>query len=170
MTVVPAGLKHLGVGFVDSGLAGEFRLEMLEGAFQRAVEQPADKAQSEDVPAFEHTLVVHAAVGQSGLCHGRNRHLDNSVGIEAKFGDGIVGGIESLAEVWSLERVDVDDHNSVGLEEADVLLQSRGVHGHEDIAGIAGGVDTAAHAYLEAADTAERALRRAYLSRIVGEG
>ena len=54
-------------------------------------------------------------------------------------------------------------------QEADVLLEGGGIHGHEHVAGVAGGVYVFADAHLEAADAAERALRSTDFGGIVRE-
>lgn len=168
VAVVEAGLKDQSVGLVDCGLLGEFVLEVTEGRFERTVEEPADKAEGEDVAAFKHALVVQPCLGQSGAGHGGDGHFDD-LGLDAEFLEGLVGSEKSFPEVSFLEGVDVDDDYAAGLEEAEVLLEGRGIHGHEDVALVAGSVHTGAYAHLKARYAAERALRGADFRGIVGK-
>ena len=77
MAVVIAGVDDFGVGFVDCGFLGEFFLEMVFCAFERAVKQPADQTECKDVAAFQHGFVVETAVGQRGFGHRRYGHFEH---------------------------------------------------------------------------------------------
>ena len=44
-------------------------MQMMHGAFERTVEEPAYKAECKYISAFEYALVVETAIGKSGLCH-----------------------------------------------------------------------------------------------------
>ena len=168
VAVVVAGAEHLGVGFVDGRFLCEFFAEHLAGALLGAVEEPAEQSQSEYIAAFEHRLEVHPLVGQSRFGHRRDGHLDH-LGRDSQFLDGVVGGEFGFAQALGAEGVDVDDDDAAGLEEAVALLEGGRIHGHEHVAGVAGSVHAVAHAHLETADAAERALRGTDFSRIVGE-
>ena len=169
MAIVKTSLEHLRVSLVDSGLLRELRAEHLRGAFERAVKEPAEEAESEDVAAFEDTLGIHSLVRERGLCHRGNGHFHH-LGSDAEFLDRVVGLEFSLFQTFLLEGIDVDNNNPAGLHRTVVLLESRGVHRHKHVATVAGGMHSRTDANLEAADTAERPLRGAYLSGIVGEG
>ena len=169
VAIVVAGLDDFDVGVGHSGLFGEFVAQEVLGGGKGTVEEPADEAESKDVAALEHALVVHARVGQGGLGHRGDGHLEHLAG-DAQLGEGVVGDIEGFFHIGLGERVDVDDDYAAGLEEADVLLEGRGVHGDEHVAAVAGGVDTLAHADLEARDAGQRPLRGAYFGGIVREG
>ena len=103
VAVVVAGLKHLGVCLEYCGLLGKLLAKVVKGGFERTVEEPAHKAEGEDVSAFEHALVVETRVGQRGLCHRCYGHF-HQLGRDAELGEGVEGGILGLFEVGLAEK------------------------------------------------------------------
>ncbi len=168
VSVIITGTEHLGIGLVNRRFFREFVLQHLAGTFFRAVEQPAEQPESEDVATLQNGLVIHTAVGQSSLGHGRYRHFHN-LGRDAKLLDWVVGGELGLFQAILLERVDVYDNHPARFQELVALLQCCGIHRHKHVALVARGVHTRTHAHLETAHAAERTLRGADFSRIVGE-
>ncbi len=102
MSVVISGLEHFGVGLVDSGLFGEFGVKVRQSSLERTVEEPAHKAEREDVAALYDALEIHSAVGQSGLGHGCDGHIDY-LRLDAEFLERTVRGILGFLEVRFLE-------------------------------------------------------------------
>ncbi len=84
VSVIVAGLDNLGIGFIDSGLLGEFALEHTESAFKRTVEKPADKTEGEYVAALEDALVVQSRLGQRGFGHRSDGHFHH-LGLDVEF-------------------------------------------------------------------------------------
>ena len=116
-------------------------------------------------------LLSRPLSARAALVIGGDGHLDD-LRLDAELLEGLGRWrYWRFLEVRFLERVDVDDDDAAGLEEFDILLESsRGIHGYQHVALVAGGVDACADAHLKARDTAERALRGADFGRIVGEG
>ncbi len=141
----------------------------MHGGRQRTVKQPAYEAQTEYIAAFQHALVVEGAVGQGCLGEGGHRHLQH-LGADAQLAERVGSGEFGLVKISLLERVYVDYDHSAILHVAAVLFESGGIHRHQHIALVAGGVHTRAHTHLKSRYAAERTLRSAYFRRIVGEG
>lgn len=100
--------------------------------------------------------------------HGHGHLLHRS---QTEFGEGVVGGKEGLFQIALQERIRVEDHHGVLFDVFDVDLQGSGVHGHQDVGLVAGGVHSfGAQMYLEARYAAQGAFGRAHLGRIVREG
>ena len=90
--------------------------------------------------------------------------------LEADFGVGVIGGVLGLEQVLLAEGVDVDNGHTIALQETGVLLECGGVHRHEHVTLVAGGVNPVADVYLETTDAAQCPLRGTHLGRIVGKG
>ena len=114
MAVVIACSEYLGVSLEHCGLLGEFVAQKVFCVFERAVEEPTHKAESEDVAALEHTLVVETTVGQGCFGHGGYGNLYN-LSVYAQLGYGIVGGVLRFLEVSFFERIAVHDYHTAGL-------------------------------------------------------
>jgi hypothetical protein len=81
-----------------------------------------------------------------------------------------IRGDMRLAQIGFLETVGIDDQDSVGLQVGEIYLQRRGIHGHQNVHGIARGVDFAGRKIqLEAADSGNRAGWGANFGGKVGE-
>ncbi len=168
VTVVISGIDHLGISLKDRRLTGKFLAEEVECAFQWAVKQPAHKAKSKEIAAFDDRLVVKSAVGKRGLGHGGDGHIEH-LGTDSELTDRIVGCIERFLEIGLLERVDINDDHAAFLYVVDVLFECRGIHCHENITFVTRSVDIRSYAHLKARHTAKRTLRSADLGRIVRE-
>ena len=171
VTVVITALHHLGVGFVDGGFLGKLVLEHVKRAFERAVEEPAHKAERKHIAALEGSFVVETTVGECCLDERSHRHfhyLSTNLG-ESDFIVRCVGGIERFVEVGFLKRIDVDDSHATFLEEFYVLLKRSSVHRNEHIALVAGSVNPTTNVNLKSRNAIERTLRSANFGRIVGE-
>ncbi len=169
MTIVIAGTQHLGVGLGDGRFLCKFLLQHFAGILLGTVKEPAKQAESENVAAFENRFVIHSRVGQSGLSHGGDRHLNN-LGMDAEFLYRVGGFKEGFFKTLLLERVNIENYHPVGFQKLVALFESRGVHGNQHIALVARSVHAAADTHLKTAHTAKRALRGADFGRIVGEG
>ena len=168
--VVEAGVHHLDVALGNERLLVELLAQESLDKAQVAVEQPADYAQGKHVAALEHALVVHAAVGQAGLNHLRHRAGHHAVGVDAHLAEVVVGGKLGLLKVFRAEAVGVDDDRGLRLCKAILCLQGGGIHGHKHVALVARGVDTArSDVHLKTRHARERALRGAYVGRVVGK-
>ena len=122
VSVVESGPEHAFVGFEDGRFLCKLAAEVGDCFLQRAVEQPAHQAEGEYVAAFQHALVVKAAVGEGVACHLCDRHLQQAVFVNTEFGEGVVGGKLRFAQVGGAERVDVDYHGAASAQEAYVLF------------------------------------------------
>ena len=168
VAIVETGFDHLGVGLVDHRFLGEFIFKVTFGLFERTVKEPADEAERKDIAAFQHGLVVETAVGERRLGHCRDGDFEYLCR-DAEFFERFVGLEHRLAQIGFLKRVDVDDDHAAGFEKFYILLERRGVHGDKHIAAVAGSVHACSDAYLKTRHAAERSLRSANFSRIVGK-
>ena len=172
MPIVVAVGQGFDVGLGDVGLLGKLGLEHRHGVVERTVEEPANESEGEHVLTPHSGLVVEAILGQSIAHHrrdggGHELHLFR----EAKLFDRVVGLELSLLEVTLSEGVRVDDDDGALAQILDVDLERGGVHGHEHIGLVTGGVDLlCAQMDLKAGDAAECSLRRANFGRVVGKG
>ena len=170
--IVVAVGQGFDVGLGDVGLLGKLGLEHRHGVVERTVEEPADEAEGEHVLTPHGGLVVEAILGQSITHHrrdggGHELHLFR----EAKLLDRVVGLELSLLQVTLGEGVRVDDDDGALAQILDVDLERGGVHGHEHIGLVTGGIDLLrAQMELEARDAEECSLRRANFGRVVGKG
>ena len=170
VAVVEAGLHHLDVVFGDGGFLGEFLAQEVGHQVKVAVEEPAHQAKGKHVAALEHRLVVHAAVGQTVFHHLGDGACHHAVGVDAHLAQVVVAGKLGLLQVFRTEAVGVDDDGGLRFGKAVLCLQGGGVHGHQHVALVAGGVYLArSDVYLESAHTGERPLRGADVGGIVGE-
>ena len=172
MPIVVAVGQGFDVGLGDVGLLGKLGLEHRHGVVERTVEEPADEAEGEHVLATQGGLVVEAILCQSVAHHGgdgggHDLHLVR----ESELLDRVVGLEFGLVEVALGEGVRVDDDDGAFAQILDVDLERGGVHGHEHIGLVTGGVDLlCAQMDLKAGDAAECSLRRANFGRVVGKG
>ena len=171
VTIVVSCLYYLDISFGQSRLLCKLLLKVVGRHVEVAVEEPAHESQCKHVAAFGHGLHVHARVGQAVFHHLGDRTCNDAVGVDAHLAE-VVGGLEcSLLEVLRSERVGIDDYSRPWLGISVLGLECCGIHGHEHVAEVARGIDLfCSDVYLETRNTCQRALRCAYVGRIVGEG
>src|ERR1700722_1162591 len=76
-----------------------------------------------------------------------------------------------FAQIVFFEVVEVDDQDAIGLEIGDIHFQRGGVHGHQNVDGIAGRVDVVRREVdLEATDSGQGARGGANFGREIREG
>ena len=76
---------------MQGAAVGEITLaDEVFGNREVAVEEPAYQTYGKHVAALQHGLVVHARVGQGGLGHRGDGHLEHLTG-DAQLGEGVVG-------------------------------------------------------------------------------
>ena len=168
--IVVTGVEDGAVGLDHLVLAFELGLKILVNGVEFAVEQVHHDTEGEHVLRFQHRLVVHAEVLQGLFGEFRDGSLHDLIVGEGAI-DGRVIGIASLLEGLFGHRVGVEDDDGSGTEPAHVSLDGGRVHGHEDVAEVASGVNGfVSKVHLEARDASHGALRRADFSRIVREG
>ena len=168
--VVVTCLYNLDVSLCHARLLSELLLEEVERDVQVAVEQIADKAQSEHVTALQHRLNVHSRVLQAVLDHSGDRACDYSVCINIHFCQWVIGLELSLLKVFLLETVSVYDYSSAWLCVAILCLESRCIHCNKHVAFVAWSIYLAsADVHLETRDACERTLWSTYVGWIVWE-
>ena len=171
VTIVVACLYDADISLGDGRFLGELLAQEVEDNLQVATEQPAYQTDGKHVAALEHRLHVHARIGKAFLHHRGQGTGYNAIGVDAHLGDGIVGLELGLLQVLRAKGIGVDDDGGLGLGIAILGLQRCGIHGHQHVALISGRVNHAGtDVHLIAAHSRQRALRGAYVGRIVGEG
>ena len=99
MSVVPTSLDNLDVCLSDSGLLGKLLLQEITYQVQVAVEEPANKSESEHVTALKHCLVVHSAVSQTVLYHSGEWALDYTVWVDTHLAEVVFSLELSLLQI-----------------------------------------------------------------------
>ena len=168
MTVVEASLHHLDVVLGYCGFLGELLAQEIIDQVEVTVEQPAHQSEGEHVAAFQHRLVVHAAVGQTVFHHLRDGTSHHTVGVDAHLAQVVIGLESRLLQVVRTETVGINDDGGLGLGIAVLCLERRGVHRHEHVAQVTRGIDlTLTNMHLKSRHTGERPLRGADVCRII---
>ena len=160
LAVGVARLERGRVRLRDLGPLRELPLDELERPIGRPVVEPAHQPEREEV------LRALRFAGRDPLdplqgAHGHRREPDLvDVEVVERAVLERVGLVAGLLQVALLERVGVDDQRAALRQVADVRLQRRGVHRHEDVRRVTGGEDVVVgEMELEARDTRERAGR-----------
>ena len=170
VSAVPAGLHHFGVSLVNGRFLGELGLQLAQHRFNGFVEEPADEAQGKHILAFEHSLRRHAGVFERFLHQRGHGHAKHPFTVDAEFGNGVVGAVFGFLKVSVAESVGVADNDTVRFQKLEVGFEGCRVHGHQHVGFVARCVDAHPDMYLKTAHAAERSLRSANFSGIVGEG
>ena len=169
-TIVEAVGDDLDVGLEHSRLLAELAGQEVDGLLQWTVEQPEDKAQSEDVTATGNRLGIHAAVGQRGLGRFGDRHRHNLHDIgQSHLQEGVFGLELGFLQTRLDEGVLVVDEDATFLQVLGVLLEGSRIHGHQHIALITRRIDLLAHMHLIRRNAGQRTYWSTHLGRIVWE-
>ena len=170
LAVVPARLERLRVGLDDLGALRELLLDERERSLGRAVVEPRHEAEREEV-LRPLRLARGDAVDALQRFDGHRRERDR---VDVEVGERAVLErvrlVPRLLEVPVVEGVRVDDHGPALREVAEIHLERRGVHRHEDARLVARRQDVVVgEVDLEARDAGQRARGRTDLGREVGQ-
>ncbi len=168
---VVAGLQGDLVGARDLRRLRELRLNPVERVLHRAVVEPVEDAEREEVLAAIHLLAreLDARLLQSADVQGRDRQAVDAVAFQRLVFER-VRRVVGLLQVLLVELVGVDDDRAAVFEVGEVHLQRRRVHGDEDVRLVAGRADVAARkVQLEAGDAGQGTGGRANLGGEVGQ-
>ncbi len=163
---VVAGIERGDVAEPDE-LVLELGLDPVERPLHRARIQPRDQAEREEV--LRTFGVARLDSKRLGGLLGERSHgdFDNSVAEQRIVGQR-VGRVPGLRQIALLERVAVDDEETVWLEPAEIGLQRRRVHRDQHARLVARGRDVViADLHLEARHTVDRACRGTDLGRVL---
>ena len=167
---VVAGLESPLVALGDDRPLGELLVDPDEGRVHRALVEPEHEAQGEEVLGQVDLLVGELEALGGTSVERRDRDREDAVGRQRAVRQG-VARVADLVEVDGREGVLVDDEGAARREVAEVRLEGRRVHGHEDVGLVAGRVDLGRReAQLEAGDAGQGAGRGADLGREVRVG
>ena len=167
---VVTGLESRAIGVPQRRPGREPALQERQRRLGGAGEQPGDEAEGVHVAG-----AGGVGAGQAQVRDGRRGEPGQVEGVDVVVVEAAVGqrvrGVVDLGEVPRAELGGVGDDRAAALEVDQVGAQGRGVHGDEDVHLVAGGLDVdAGEVHLEAGDAADRALRRADLGGVQGQG
>ena len=152
-----------------TGRAAELLVDPADRRLLAALVQPEHQAEGEEVLGQVDLLAGHVEAFERARVERRDRDLEDGVRLERAVGQR-VARVGRLVEVLLGERVAVDDQRAARRQVADVRLERRRVHRHEDVRLVAGRVDVRRReADLEARHAGQRAGRGADLGREVGQ-
>ena len=169
LAVVPAGPEGRLVRLHDLGVLGELGLEERHRAFGWPVVQPGQQAEREHVLRPLGLLPADVETLQR-----LDRHRRDRQGVQLVAGQGAVleraGLVADLAQVALGELIGVGDDVRTARQVAEVGLEGRRVHGHEDVGGVARRQDVmVGEVHLEAGNPRKRSGRGPDLGREVGQ-
>ncbi len=167
---VQPGLERGEVGVAHLRAGRELLLDPLERRVDRPGVHPRDQAEGEEVlrPLGVARLDPELLAGFER--EARHRYLHDVVRGERPVVER-VGVVADLGEVALVERVRVDEDGGARRQLGQVGLERRGVHGHEDVGGVARRDDVVVgDVHLEGRDTGDGARRRPDLRRVVRHG
>ena len=173
---VVAGFQRSHIDLGDLGLVpllAEVLVEEVDRGFDPAIVEPIDDAQGVHVSAAIDVLRAYTHVGERFASETAHRHLEDLIPAVqlVVFKRVVAVFVPALAEVDLGELVLVDDDDSARLDVADVGLEPGGIHRHQGVDRIAGGVDIGAgELHLKAGYAVSRASGSADLSRKIREG
>jgi hypothetical protein len=163
----PAGLERAQVGLEQLRAIAELDPQEPLRRLRGAAVQPRQRAEGEHVLRPLGLLAGEIEVLQRLDRHARQRQRVHVVGVEAAV-VARVAGVTDLRQVALGELVGVEDDHGAARQVAQVRLERGGVHGDEDVRGVAGREHlVVGEVQLEAGDAGEGALRRADLRREV---
>ena len=156
MTVVVASLDNLDVGLCNGRFLGELLLEEVEGNFQIAVEEPADKTKCKHVAALGDALYVHAGICQACLYHAAEGACYHAVGVNAHLAQIVLALELGLLKVLGTETIGIYNDSGIGFRITVLGLQRCGIHCHKHVALIARSVYLrCTDVYLETTDAGQ---------------
>ena len=171
MSVVEAVFEDFGVCFEQVGFLGKLVCEEMLCFVQLAVEKPTDKPQGKHIFAPRHRFHIHTEALQTLHCKRRKRYGDNLYRVfEAQFHKRVVGSESRFFEIFFTERVGIVYDDTQRFQNVFIHLQGSGVHHHQHICVVAGGIDTRTDIHLKSRHTRHRTLWSTYLCGIIGEG
>ena len=127
-----------------------------------------DDAEGEHVTALVGGLLVDALCVAYLLGEAGDRGFDDGVGTLKLIGERILR-VAGLLHGLVGKGVDVDNDGGTLLGPLQLALEGSGIHGHEDVALVARGVDVVAHMHLVAAHAGDGVVRGADFGGVVGE-
>ena len=170
LAVGVARVERRAVGRRHQLPVGKLGVDPVQRGLDRSAVHPGQKAQGEEifgavsVARFDAQLLA-GVLGEAG-----HRHLDDLVAGEVVTVDRIVV-VAGLGQVPLFEGVAVEDDGAPGDQGVEVRFESRRVHGHKHVGGIAGGGDVVVgDVDLEGGHAGQGSGRGADLGRVFGEG
>ena len=186
LPVVETVHQDLGIRRNKGGFLLEFSLKEADGFVNRAVEEPANHAESEHIARLENGFVVQPRVferffGKGGQMDGDNLHRVGNT----EFEERIVGAIEGFLKVFGSKRIHIhDDHRLLAVHSIRLVVagigvvklgakgadfQCRRIHSDDNIRFVARRMYAITEIDLKTRYTAECTLRGANLCGEIGE-
>ena len=165
--IVVAGPQAGAVGGHRGRVAAELLHQPLQHRLQRAVVQPEAQSQAQKVLAPRGVLArqLHAADGllvQPGHGHGDDAECRQFIALQR------IGGVLGFRQIGRRELILVDHDDAAGLNLREADLQSRRVHGDQNVGRIAGRVNlVVGEIELETAHPPQKPGRGADLGRVI---
>ena len=164
-----AGFHGQLVGFDQERFLGKFVFDPVGGGLHGAVVQPVAHAKCEEIFATANGLGVQAEMIEGHFGEALQFDGEEAELVERMVFEGI-GSHLRFAKIGFRESVGIDDKDAVGLEVGEIHFEGGGVHGDENVNGIAGGIDFVGRKMqLVTADAGERARRSANFSGEIRE-